>query len=155
MRTIVVGIDGSKQSTNALRWALEEADCRGNEVLAITAWSVPASATPMLGVTPAFYDTDFEVEAETLLKETVEKVTADVGLDVPVRTKAVSGSAARALVDASRDAELLVVGSRGYGGFRGLLLGSVGQQCAQHSFCPVVIVRGADTVASLGSEASA
>jgi nucleotide-binding universal stress UspA family protein len=78
--------------------------------------------------------------AKSELDKTIDEVIGDVK-DVAVERKAVEGMAAQVLVDEAAGADLLVVGSRGHGGFAGLLLGSVSQQCAHHASCPVVIIR--------------
>lgn len=137
---IVVGIDGSESSNAALRWAVEEARLRHARVRALHAWWIH----PMLGRSaesvPVEADWDGEVATEllrTFITETLGEET-----DVEITPVAVQGQqASAALVDAARDADLLVVGSRGAGGFSGLLLGSISQQCAHHAPCPIVIVR--------------
>jgi nucleotide-binding universal stress UspA family protein len=136
-RAVVVGVDGSASSRRALAWAAEEARLRGVRLRALHAVELPPSGWPGLdGLAGVAAD-----EGHALLSGAIESElgeAADVELEVP-RT-----SAARALLEAAEDADLLVVGSRGHGGFAGLLLGSVGHQCAQHAPCPVVIVRGAE-----------
>jgi nucleotide-binding universal stress UspA family protein len=139
--TIVVGVDGSETSRAALRWAVEEARLRNARVRAVHAWWI----YPML--TDGLPTTD---EPERLDDEATERVQAFVTEtlgeqpDVEVTPVAVQGmQAAAALVEAARDADLLVVGSRGVGGFTGLLVGSVSDQCTHHAPCPIVIVRGA------------
>jgi nucleotide-binding universal stress UspA family protein len=134
---IVVGIDGSEQSKAALRWAVEEARLRGVSVRAIYAWSLP----PVAAGAGVMIATNFEAlqrDGERLVDAAVAEVDAE---GVEIERASVEGSAARVLVEAAQGAELLVVGSRGHGGFVGLLLGSVSQQCAHHASCPVVIVR--------------
>jgi nucleotide-binding universal stress UspA family protein len=140
---IVVGVDGSEQSKAALRWAVEEARLRGASIRVVHAWwAYPAlvPGTPVIG-------TEWEVLRESA-DEFVESFVGEVvgePTDVEITAVAVHGTAAPALVEASQDADVLVVGSRGLGGFTGLLLGSVSQQCAHHAPCPLVIVRGAPT----------
>lgn len=138
---IVVGIDGSETSRLAARWATREAQLRGAEILLVSAWDIP---TYGFGFGIAGVSEDLlkalRKAAEGNLGEAVDEVRA-AAKEVDVSTKTVQGQAARVLLDASRDADLLVVGSRGLGGFRELLLGSVSQQCADHAVCPVVIVR--------------
>jgi nucleotide-binding universal stress UspA family protein len=139
---IVVGIDGSPPSRDALRWALGEAECRDCELEAVHAWQYPALAyVPGLAPTPVFADDDMEAEAWAVLDETVEKVLADRGCGTEVQRVVVHGSPVEALAARARGADLLVVGHRGGGGFRELLLGSVAKQCAANAPCPVVIVR--------------
>jgi nucleotide-binding universal stress UspA family protein len=140
MEKIVVGIDGSPAATAALEWAIGEARLRGARLLVVQAWGVPvlAYATPYgAGPTVELVDSERKAAAAAL-DAVVERVDTE-GVDV--RRAVVEGSAAQSLLEAAEDADLLVVGSRGHGGFAGLLLGSVSQQCAQHALCPVVIVR--------------
>lgn len=129
---IVVGVDGSESSRYALRWAARQAECAGAEIRAVMAWHLPEIY--------AYEPRDYEAEARTLLDDVVEET---LGSDpaVPVVTQVVAGDAAPVLIDASRDAELLVVGSHGHGGFRGMLLGSVSQHCVSHAHCSVVVAR--------------
>ena len=141
MATIVVGVDGSDESKEALRWALEEARLRGATVRAVYAWRDPYVLAPGFGLPEDF---EFDALRERAV-ETLDAVVAEVAgikSDVPVEAVIAEGSAGSVLVEAAEDAGMLVVGSRGHGGFVGLLLGSVGQQCVQHAPCPVLIVRG-------------
>ena len=141
MGEIVVGVDGSAASAAALRWALAEARLRGLRLVAIHAF-----ATPMVSTTSQalhLMETDFAAY-RAAGAETLERSLADAAADsadVDVERRVVEGPPAPALLDAADEADLLVVGSRGHGGFAGLLLGSVSEQCAHHSPCPVVIVR--------------
>jgi nucleotide-binding universal stress UspA family protein len=136
--TIVVGIDGSDESKEAFRFALEEARIRGVGVRAITAWYVPGIAYAAGGYAPSV---DLSAEIEGDARKCLEDVvTAVERPGVEVETTVRQGQPAQVLLDEAREADLLVVGSRGLGGFRGLLLGSVSQQCAQHSPCPVTIL---------------
>jgi nucleotide-binding universal stress UspA family protein len=139
MSIIVVGVDGSAGSAKALRFALEEARLRGAEVKAVGAWHVPAAAYETGWVPISVDPTDYEKIARAAL----EKTLADAGAadaDVSVTSVVREGNAADVLIAEARVADLLVVGSRGLGGFKGLLLGSVSQQCAHHATCPVAIV---------------
>ena len=140
MNRIVVGVDESDSSKNALSWAIREAQLHGAEVVAVHAWSTPAMTGPIPFDGVALDTIDWEDEARASLERTVKEVAN--GADIAIQTRLVNKSASAALVAASDAADLLVVGSRGRGGFAGLLLGSVGQQCAHHAHCPVVIVRG-------------
>jgi nucleotide-binding universal stress UspA family protein len=140
METIVVGSDGSPAATAALEWAIAEARLRDARLLVVHAWAVPvlAYSTPY-GVGPTADLIEAERKgAAAALDAALERVDVE-GVDVQRRV--VEGPAAQSLLEAAEDADLLVVGSRGHGGFAGLLLGSVSQQCAQHAPCPVVIVR--------------
>ncbi|HXV58488.1 MAG TPA: universal stress protein [Gaiellaceae bacterium] len=137
---VVVGYDGSEHAERALVFAAEEARLRGAAVRVVTAWHVPtavygAGYAPMMS--PSVEESE-EEEARRAAEEAAGKLRAR-GLEAEVVLA--HAPAADALVEAARDAELLVVGSRGHGGFAGLLLGSVSQQCAQHASCPTVIVR--------------
>jgi len=141
---IVVGVDGSEPSKDALRWALEEARLRNAELVAVHAWQ-PVAAIPEPGPAPGFDMVNVlpEVEeaAERLVNAVVDEVAGD---DRTVQRIAREGRTVEVLADAARDADLLVVGSRGVGGFRALLLGSVSQQLAHHAPCPLLIHRRAD-----------
>lgn len=145
---IIVGVDGSAESLQALRWALEEARLRKTAVRVVHVWQYPVAVVisdPFLGgpeADPLLIDpSDLPRIAQAHLAEVVRSVVADPSA---VEQQVVPGHPAEELVAAAKDAELLVVGSRGRGGFSGLLLGSMSQACAQHARCPVVIVRGRD-----------
>jgi nucleotide-binding universal stress UspA family protein len=148
MAGIVVGIDDSEGSKDALRWAVEEGRLRRTPVVAVHAWQPPFIPSLVdVGPVPPGPLLDLPVliaeqrkAAEELAERVVREVTGEAA-DVEVRPLAVEGAAASALVDAAEGAELLVVGSRGLGGFKGLLLGSVSVQVASHVTCPVVIHR--------------
>jgi nucleotide-binding universal stress UspA family protein len=131
---LVVGVDGSPSSRYALQWAVRQAELAGGAITAITAWNYPV----FYGVEMAGVFDDIQRAAEEALADTV----AQIGdTRVPIRQTVTQGNAVEVLLDASDGADLLVVGSRGHGGFVGSLLGSVSQHCVQHSPCPVVIVR--------------
>jgi nucleotide-binding universal stress UspA family protein len=135
MERIVVGVDGSEPAQAALQWAVDEARRRNAVVEAVHAWHQP-------GVTGYAYTGEIDLSefiAET--KEILDGAIAAVDSSgVTVEAKVMSGGAAQVLVEEAKGADLLVVGSRGRGGFSGLLLGSVSQQAAHHAPCPVVIV---------------
>jgi nucleotide-binding universal stress UspA family protein len=140
---IVVGVDGSRESLAALRWAGEEARIRDATVIAVTAWENSNVAT--LGTPGGLASPDLSAELKRGAEEVQQAALRDAGLDpTDVQSAIVEGGAARVLLEAARGADLLVVGSRGIGGFRELVLGSVSQQAAHHADCPVVIVRGAE-----------
>jgi nucleotide-binding universal stress UspA family protein len=140
--TIVVGVDGSEGAQAALEFALEEARLRAAEVKAVSAWRIPTVLYNAGWVPVPLDPAEYEKLAKSALEASLEAAGAGAsGLEVRAITR--EGHAADVLVDEARGAELLVVGSRGLGGFRGLLLGSVSQQCAQHAPCPVAIVPGA------------
>jgi nucleotide-binding universal stress UspA family protein len=149
MGVIVVGVDHSAGAKAALRFALEEARLRRATLRVVHAWQFGyIGATGLEGLLPAAGGTleDFHQGAAAALDETLREVVADQD-DVLIERRVDQGGPAAVLVEESHGAELLVVGSRGHGGFAQLLLGSVSQQCAQHASCPVVIVRG-DTEAN-------
>ena len=143
MSTIVVGVDGSEESLRALRFAVEEARIRGAEVKAVAAWYIPPAVYGVGWVPPPIQLDEYERGASTTLDTCLaEAGVADSGISVTPLVR--EGQAADVLCAEAKDAALLVVGSRGRGGFRGLLLGSVSQQCAHDAPCPVVIMpRGA------------
>jgi nucleotide-binding universal stress UspA family protein len=143
MAGIVVGVDGSAQAKEALRWALAEARLRKAKVRAVYAWRDPYVVTPGFGPPEDFDFAALQGLAEEFLASTVAGVVGEEG-GVTIEEVTTEGPAAEVLVEAAEGADLLVVGSRGHGGFAGLMLGSVSQQCAQHASCPVVIVRGRD-----------
>jgi nucleotide-binding universal stress UspA family protein len=137
METIVVGVDGSEGSEVALRWALREARLRGAKVRVVHAWSYPEVSTYHQAV--HMLEIPFAEDAARLLDRVVGTASSEAeGLEL--EKLVVEGEGAPSLVEAARDASMLVVGSRGLGGFVGLLLGSVSQQCAHHATCPVVII---------------
>jgi nucleotide-binding universal stress UspA family protein len=139
MSRITVGVDGSAEARAALIFALEEARLRGAEVEAILAyWPLPYLADDVA----LWHRENTEREAEELLRKEVEPA-AIAFPGVKVTTRAVLGTAARTLIESSEGSDLLVVGSRGRGGFSGLLLGSVSQQCVHHAPCPVGVVPSA------------
>ncbi len=139
---IVVGVEGSGGARAALRWAIKEARYRDAFVDVVTAYSttyVPAS--PDFNYVP-LDPIDLEVEVKRMQDSIIDEVLAEVDAQgVEIRRRMLRGRAADTLIAESVNAAMLVVGSRGRGGFRGLLLGSVSQQIAQHGSCPVVIVR--------------
>jgi nucleotide-binding universal stress UspA family protein len=148
---IIVGVDDSEQSREALRWAIEEGRVHGSAVVALHAWRPPVippmmDVGPMAPVMPEDV-TSMVATAREVAQELVERVVREEGGDDPgvdVRAVAVEDDPANALLEAAGGADLIVVGSRGRGGFKGLLLGSVSHQVAQHAPCPVVIHRRAD-----------
>lgn len=142
MRKIVVGVDGSPASTRVLRWAIQEAALRGDSVLAVHAY-LPLDATwaalPEVALASIPPDT-LEVDARERAERILDEVLADLVTEVEVTAKAVAGRPADVLIEQSEDADLLVVGSRGRGGFRGLMLGSVSHQVVTHAVVPTVVV---------------
>lgn len=139
MQRIVVGVDGSPGSINALRWALGQARRTGARLQLVNAWSYPYSVAPMAIAIPMPTTDEMAHVASSTLKSAMEDLGGD-SLEVDVEYTIVEGSAAEALVNAAAGAALLVVGSRGLGGFSRLLLGSVSHHAAHHTPCPIVIV---------------
>jgi len=143
--TIVVGVDDSEHAAAALRFAHEEAGFRGASIVALHSWAFvppPALSEPGMIAMPADLVGDLAVEreaAERSLVGIVEEVLGEAAGAVECRI--VEGDAGEALVEASTDADLVVVGSRGRRGLRATLLGSVSGHVVQHAHCPVVIVR--------------
>lgn len=140
MSAVVVGVDGSDGSREALHWALDEARLRHATLRVVHAWRMPY-APASVGYVPLpetpLYDA---AKKGAQLVLTAEILAIEAG-DVTVEPLLVEGSVAAVLREAGKDADLLVVGSRGHGGFVELMLGSTGQQVAHHATCPVVIVR--------------
>lgn len=134
---IVVGVDGSESSLSALEWAVEMAEKGSQELTLICAWSLPNTygwAAPL----PEDYNP--EADAVRLIADAIASIRRDhPGIDVKGET--VQDHPAPALVEASKGAALLVVGSRGHGEFAGMLLGSVSEHCVGHAHCPVVVHR--------------
>jgi nucleotide-binding universal stress UspA family protein len=136
-KRIVAGVDGSESSTAALEWALREAELTGAELVAVTSWVWPNSFA--WGV-PVPATVDMAEDATTVHHQVVDPARRGHPT-VAVRTEVVHGHPAPTLVDASRSADLLVVGSRGHGELVGSLLGSVSEHCVSHAECPVVVMR--------------
>ncbi|MFC0037174.1 universal stress protein [Actinomadura rayongensis] len=141
-RGVVVGYDGSAASETALRWAAREARLRGLPLTVCHAWEIFMAAGPM-----AFPVADLEAAAREVLSGGAARARA---LHPDVHAELGRGPAAQILLRAAAGADLLVVGSRGHGGFAGLLLGAVPAQVAGHASCPVVVVR-ADSPAGDGT----
>lgn len=131
---IVVGIDGSPCSQLALRWAEDYATTTGGSLILVTAWHWPMS----YGM-PLTYD-GFDPEEDA--RKVVEAARADLSLPTDrVKTLLAQGQPGDVLVDAGKNAALIVVGTRGHGGFASALLGSTSSYCVHHASCPVVVVR--------------
>jgi nucleotide-binding universal stress UspA family protein len=134
---IVVGVDESGGSGRALRWAKEQADVTGSDLVVVSAWSPPSASYPSYsGYVPERVPLDIEghrrAAVETLVKETIGEDAADVRI--------VQGHPVNVLLQQARGADLVVVGTRGHGQVMGTLLGSVSQRVAAHAPCPVVVV---------------
>lgn len=139
---IVVGVDGSAPSLDALRWAIRQAEVTGGTLDAVLAWQYPV-AIGGLGWAPAtgVDDIDYAALASKALRDALAAV--QVPPAVHIREVVVEGNAAQALLDTAKDADLLVVGNRGHGGFADALIGSVSSRCVHHAHCPVVVVHAA------------
>lgn len=132
---IVVGVDGSPGSHDALRWGARYAEVTGKPVLLVSAWHFPVmyGTVPVPGV-------DFETEAGRVLEDMQKAAEAEFP-GVRFESRLVAGRASDVLVHASDGADLLVVGSRGHGSFTGMLIGSVSMHCVGQAGCPVAVVR--------------
>ena len=140
---IVVGVDGSDSSRKALAWAYDEAGHHGATLLVVSTWEPPTvpMTPPYWNLTPEEYgDQPRQEVLQRLERFTSELVPKDPAVDV--RTSVEEGkNPAKVLIERSKEADLVVVGSRGHGGFVGMLLGSVSQHLVAHAECPVVVVR--------------
>lgn len=136
-KRIVVGIDGSSSSAAAAEWAARQAELTDSTLYAITTWHSPTSFGYPMPIPDGF---DPAGEAMKVLDEAVAKL-ATSHPSVDIQTSVAEGYAAQILVEASNDAELLVVGSRGHGELAGMLLGSVSEHCVTHAHCPVLVFR--------------
>jgi len=141
-RRIIVGVDGSKASSAALQWALDEARDRGSDTQVHLVHVTPleyVSALTGEAIAPRD-DPAAEERGRRLLGDLARRVAADGFGDVPVTTQQLTGQIAQSLLGASQDADMLVLGSRGHGGFTGLVLGSVTLACVGYARCPVIVV---------------
>jgi len=139
-RRIVVGVDDSRGARAALGWALDEARRHGAQVVLLHAYLLEVAWIDKADI-ERWSETERQA-AESALSQIAEKLQVPAGVELAVRV--VEGNPVNVLIDASRDADLLVVGSRGRGGLTGLLLGSVSQRCVERAHCPVVVVPTAD-----------
>ena len=145
MPGVLVGVDGSDHSRRALEWAMREAAHHHVPLTVMTVRPAPVRpATEIFWGIRELPEDSGELElAQAAVQQFADKVAREIGVIVPELTvSAVTGDAAEELVKASRDADLLVVGSRGGGGFASLLMGSVSSQATHHAACPVVVVPG-------------
>ncbi|HET8559353.1 MAG TPA: universal stress protein [Marmoricola sp.] len=135
MAVIVVGIDGSESSKQALRWAVRQAELTGATLRAVEVWRLPNT----YGMAPDYPDVDFEGDVRRELDGILDEVVKEHP-ELVVTPVVAEGHPAWVLVEQAKDADLLVVGSHGRGAFTGMLLGSVSQHCVQQAGCPVVVV---------------
>lgn len=143
MRGIVVGVDGSENSLDALRWAATEASLRKQVLHVVGTFTTPIMSTGYEVAVPD--SSDLMSAADTMLGAAIDAVRQTGELDgIEVTSEVIEGHAGERLIALSGEAELLVVGSRGHGGFIGLLLGSVTTYVVNHAVCPVVVVRPTD-----------
>jgi nucleotide-binding universal stress UspA family protein len=162
---VVVGVDGSAGSRQALRWAAAEARLRNAPLRVVHAWTFGFTAIPgggygYKGDSRGLFGAEGTSELRRASEELVDRAITDIAAEacgIEIERQVVEGGAADVLVGAAAEGDLLVVGSRGHGGFAGLLLGSISQQCAHHAVCPVVIVHADRTPAGVppSSEAAA
>jgi len=139
-KTILVGVDGSPGSRNALKWAAAEAADHGADLVVLTVWE-RALLPPMgSGEVP---DHGVPDPSQTATEDLIKVIREELGDEPPVlvQPRAKQGNAAKVLIEESVGADLLVVGPRGHGGFRGLVLGSVSQHVAAYAKCPVAVIR--------------
>ena len=145
--TIVVGVDGSAASLEALRWAADEARLRGARVVAIHAWAfVPAAPIGdpgMIAIPAGDLMGQLEAESEAARAELADSIAEVLGEspEVEVESRLTEGDPGEALVTESESADLVVVGSHGRSGLRAAILGSVSRHVVDHAHCPVVVVR--------------
>lgn len=136
---IIVGVDGSEPSKEALRWAARIGKATGAGITAVMTWSV----SPVYGDTYFPDNWDPKGDASRVLTETVDAAFAGIDRPTDLDLVVVQGQPTKVLLEEGADAQMIVVGSRGHGGFTGLLLGSVSSSVAAHSKCPVLVVHGA------------
>lgn len=139
---VVVGVDGSISATQAVRWAALEADRRGTPLVLVHVWTpVPVSVPHAAAFRP--YENGLIEQGRQWLTE-ASAVACEAAPGITTSTKLSSGSVAGQLIGSSASADLVVLGSRGLGGFTGLVVGSIAVAVATHGHCPLVVVRGAD-----------
>jgi nucleotide-binding universal stress UspA family protein len=145
LHRVVVGVDGSDSSIEALRWAGHICAGTGAEINAVTCWLYPSTAG-MSGIAVAACPPEWDPAADAAQGLTIA-VKAAFGDGPPpgLTTLVREGHPAQVLVELSHNADLLVIGTRGHGGFAGLLLGSVSAHCTEHAACPVTVTRVAPT----------
>jgi nucleotide-binding universal stress UspA family protein len=138
---IVVGVDGSKQSRTALRWACADARAKGSVVVAVAVWHLYPLAPPeRVGASPWWFTTDPEEATRAFLEEVVDEVADDFP-DVVIGQQVLSGHAAEQLISLSAVADLVVLGATGSGGFAGMSLGSTSRAVIEQALSTVVLAR--------------
>lgn len=137
----VVGVDGSNSAVRTATWAATHARSRGSTIELTSAWTVPVIPSGIASGAPVILAENFDV-IEQAARDDLDRLATTIRaeVDVTVTTRLVHGAASAVLLEASGDASLLVVGSRGAGGFSRLLLGSTSTQCATHAEIPTVVV---------------
>lgn len=141
---IVVGVDGSDASKDALLWAARQAELTGSALVAVISWEFPSMAYG--AVMPLPDDFDIAGASQKIVDEAIDETLGEHPA-VQVSTVVAEGPPALELLKTAKNADLLVVGSRGHGAFAGMLLGSVSEHCVTHSPCPVVVVHHATPTA--------
>ena len=134
---VIVGVDGSETSLGAVQWAADYAAATGAAISLVAAWEWPTSYGWPIPLPEEYNPAS---DAERILAEAADAVR-EKHPSLGVETIAVEGPAAKVLVDASKDAALLAVGSRGHGQFAGMIIGSVSEHCVAHAHCPVLVYR--------------
>lgn len=144
MARIVVGVDGSTHSTAALRWAVDEARLRGAALQVVQAWELPAAFAVEFVGAPAFRDAATEIERAhaSSLRRAIDAL-GDATEGLAIEQILLQEDPASALLRTARGADVLVVGSRGLGTVRRLVLGSVSSKCVAHAPCPVAVISAA------------
>jgi len=138
---VVVGVDGSEGATRALRWAALEAVRTGATLRILSAWQAPVATSYATISTPYIDPAPFEAAGHDVVRDAEAMVRQQLGDASPTVAAAIAqGSAASTLLDAARQASLLVVGTRGRGGFARALLGSVSAACAHHTSTPLAVI---------------
>jgi nucleotide-binding universal stress UspA family protein len=145
MDTIVVGVDGSAGSTEAIRWAAAEAKLRGAKLRAVAAWEFPFTSAGFGDSIAMMPIEQLEADAKRMLDAALSTAITDPALLAAVNRAVICGHATSVLRTESKDATMIVVGARGHGGFMGMLLGSTSDQLVKHASCPVVVVRSAES----------
>ena len=136
---IVVGADGSQRSIAALRWAADYARLTDGRLKIITGYTIPITIFPI----PTYTDADYRREAQAVLDATIA-AAGDALQGIDVNAHVIQVRPPLALLNAAQDADLVVIGSHGFGGFPGMHLGSTASFMVHHAPCPVVICRGDD-----------